>query len=102
MCRIEANLFLQVLRWSALGAGVFYGLYHQSKLSTSAKLAAIDREYQHKQSLIEKAKAEYAKKNMPASSKTEGGDGTFKPGTSCLYFLAGQVAREGKHKLALS
>jgi F-type H+-transporting ATP synthase subunit e len=61
-----------------LGAGVFYGLYHQSKLSAAAKLAAIDREYQHKESLIEKAKAEFAKKNMPGGAKTEGGDGTFK------------------------
>jgi hypothetical protein len=72
-----ANVLRQVLRYSALGAGIFYGLYHQAKLSTAAKLAAIDREYEHKQSLIEKARAEYAKKKNPASSKTEGGDGTF-------------------------
>ncbi|CZR54242.1 related to F1F0-ATP synthase subunit E [Phialocephala subalpina] len=69
-----ASTGVNVLRYSALGAGIFYGLYHQAKLSSAAKLAAIDREYQHKQSLIEKAKAEYSKKNMPASAKTEGGD----------------------------
>lgn len=69
-----ADIPAQVLRWSALGAGIFYGLYHQAKLSTAAKLAAIDREYQHKQSLIEKAKAEYTKKSLPQSAKTEGGD----------------------------
>ena len=65
---------LQVLRYAALGTGVFYGLYHQSKLNTAAKLAAANREYEHKQSLIEKAKAEFSKKNLPASAKTEGGD----------------------------
>lgn len=69
-------MFLQVLRYSALGAGIFYGFYHQAKLSSAAKLAAIDREYKHKQSLIEQAKAEYSKKNLPPSAKTEGGDST--------------------------
>jgi len=73
------SICLQVLRYSALGAGIFYGLYRQASLSASAKLAAIDREYEHKRSLIEKAKAEYTKKNMPASTKTEGGDSTFEP-----------------------
>jgi hypothetical protein len=68
----------QVLRWSALAAGVFYGLYHQASLTASAKLSAINKEYEHKQSLIEKAKAEYSKKHMPAEKKTESGDGTFK------------------------
>jgi F-type H+-transporting ATP synthase subunit e len=68
----------QVLRYSALAAGVFYGLYHQASLTASAKLSAINREYEHKQSLIEKAKAEYSKKNMPAEKKTESGDSTFK------------------------
>jgi len=42
-------------------------------------LAAIDKDYQHKQSLIEKAKAEYTKKNLPASAKTEGGDSMLDP-----------------------
>jgi F-type H+-transporting ATP synthase subunit e len=84
------NTLLQVLRYSALGAGIFYGLYHQAKLSTSAKLAAVNREYEHKQSLIEKAKAEYTKKNQPSSQKTEGGGGMFDPiscfGVQAEYF----------------
>jgi hypothetical protein len=70
---------MQVLRYSALGAGILYGFYHQAKLSASAKAAAINREYEHKQSLIEKAKAEYAKKNLPPGSKTAGDDSTFGP-----------------------
>ncbi|RDW84402.1 hypothetical protein BP6252_01992 [Coleophoma cylindrospora] len=69
-----ASTGVNVLRYSALGAGIFYGIYHQASLSASAKLAAIDREYKHKQSLIEQAKAEYAKKNLPAETKTTGGD----------------------------
>jgi hypothetical protein len=60
-----------------LGAGVLYGFYHQSSLSASAKVAAVNREYEHKQKLIEQAKAEYSKKNLPAGSKTTEGDGMF-------------------------
>jgi F-type H+-transporting ATP synthase subunit e len=64
----------KVLRYSALAAGVFYGLYHQASLSASAKLAAVNREYEHKQSLIEKAKAEYSRKKNTSTNKTESGD----------------------------
>lgn len=67
----------QVLRYSALAAGVFYGLYHQASLTAATKLSAINREYEHKRSLIEKAKAEYSKKNVSAD-KNESGDGTLK------------------------
>ncbi|KAH8781803.1 putative ATP synthase subunit E, mitochondrial [Hyaloscypha finlandica] len=68
-----ASTGVNVLRYSALGAGIFYGMYHQAKLSSAAKLAAINREYEHKQQLIEKAKAEYSKSKSPASAKTESG-----------------------------
>jgi F-type H+-transporting ATP synthase subunit e len=60
----------QVLRYSALGAGLFYGLYHQAKLSSAAKLAAVNKEYEHRQSLINQAKAEYTKKSQPKSEET--------------------------------
>jgi len=76
---------LQVLRWSALGLGVFYGVYRQASLSSAAKLAAIDREYQHKQSLIEMAKVEYTKKNLPPSEKKEGGDSMLDPVFSLAF-----------------
>ena len=73
---------MQVLRWSALGAGIFYGLYRQSMLSAKSKVHEIDTEYDHKSKLIQKAKAEWTKKTMPKESKTEGG------GSKCfLYFL---------------
>ncbi|KUJ11231.1 putative ATP synthase subunit E, mitochondrial [Mollisia scopiformis] len=77
-----ASTGVNVLRYSALGAGIFYGLYHQAKLSTAAKLSAINREYEHKQELIEKAKVEYSKKNAPPSAKKEGGDVISDPNDS--------------------
>jgi F-type H+-transporting ATP synthase subunit e len=61
------------LRWAALGAGVAYGAYHQSTLSAQAKVAQQQREYHHKQTLIEKAKEEYIKKTQPQ----KGDGGTF-------------------------
>ena len=75
---------LQVLRYTVFGSGLFYGLYHQSKLGAAEKLAAIDREYARKQSLIEKARAEYTKKNLPPAAET---DGRF-PGISLKQLLA--------------
>ena len=57
---------LQVLRYSALGLGLFYGFYHQLKITSSEKAAAAKREYEHKQSLINQAKAEYSKLKNPA------------------------------------
>ena len=56
-----------------MGAGVLYGVYHQASLSTAAKLAAIDRQYEHKQKLIDQAKAEYSKSKLPQSAKTSEG-----------------------------
>ncbi|EHK98811.1 hypothetical protein GLAREA_05704 [Glarea lozoyensis ATCC 20868] len=69
-----ASTGVNILRWSALGSGILYGVYHQAKLTTAAKLAAIDRQYEHKQKLIEQAKAEYSKSKLPPSSKTSEGD----------------------------
>ncbi|MCJ1351591.1 MAG: hypothetical protein MMC33_001575 [Icmadophila ericetorum] len=64
---------VNVLRYSALGAGIFYGVYHQSALSSQAKIHETNREYAAKQNLIAKAKAEWTKKNLPADKKTSGG-----------------------------
>lgn len=63
---------IQVLRWSALGLGVFYGLYRQSTISAADKLKANMAEYEHKQSLIEQAKSEYQKLNAPSDNKSSG------------------------------
>ncbi|RKF61274.1 hypothetical protein OnM2_043008 [Erysiphe neolycopersici] len=63
-----ASTGLNVLRYSVLGAGLIYGFLHQSKLSSAAKLSAINKEYQHQQALINQAKKAYAKRNLPSSS----------------------------------
>ena len=66
----------QVLRYSALVFGVFYGFSHQKTLNANAKVQHEEHEYRKKESLIEKAKLEWAKKSMPPQSKT--GDGGSK------------------------
>ena len=68
-----ANASWQVLRYSALALGVFYGFYHQRSLNSSQKAAAAKREYEHKQALIEQAKAEYTKSKQPPAPSTSSG-----------------------------
>lgn len=68
-----ANVRLQVLRYSALAFGVFYGYSHQRTITATQKAAAEKHVYEHKQQLIEKAKAEFAKKKNPASVAVSGG-----------------------------
>ncbi|KAJ9195489.1 hypothetical protein DTO166G4_3072 [Paecilomyces variotii] len=63
---------VNVLRYSALVAGLIYGFSHQSSLNSQAKHAEIEREYKRKESLIQQAKAEFAKKHAPADKKSEG------------------------------
>lgn len=75
--------FTQVLRYSALAFGVFYGFTHQRSIYATQRAAAEKHEYEHKQQLIEKAKAEFAKKKSPASaSSTTGGREYNKPAAS--------------------
>ncbi|KAI1776513.1 ATP synthase subunit E [Hypoxylon cercidicola] len=57
---------VNVLRYSALAFGVFYGFTHQRSINSTTRAAAAKREYQHKQQLIEQARAEYAKSKNPA------------------------------------
>lgn len=66
-----------MLRYSALAFGALYGFYHQSSISASEKLQAINQQYERKVKLIEEAKAEFKKKNMPQESKTAGGGSRF-------------------------
>lgn len=63
----------QVLRYSALAFGVFYGFSHQRTINAANRAAAEKHEYEHKQQLIEKAKEEFARKKNPASASTTGG-----------------------------
>ncbi|KAI0151897.1 ATP synthase E chain-domain-containing protein [Hypoxylon sp. NC0597] len=62
---------VNVLRYSALALGIFYGFTHQRSINAAQKAAAAQKEYEHKQHLIEQAKAEYAKSKSPARTTTE-------------------------------
>jgi F-type H+-transporting ATP synthase subunit e len=63
---------LQVLRWSALGLGVFYGFTHQRGITSAQKAEHAQHAYDQKQKLIQQAKAEFAKKNNPTASASDG------------------------------
>ncbi|KAI9669091.1 MAG: hypothetical protein M1831_000683 [Alyxoria varia] len=56
---------LNVLRYSALGFGIFYGLSHQRKIYANDRVASEKHEYEQKVSLIDRAKAEFARKKNP-------------------------------------
>ncbi|CAI7652380.1 unnamed protein product [Penicillium glandicola] len=60
-----ASQGVNVLRYSALVAGLVYGVYHQSSLNSVTKRAEVEHEYARKERLIEQAKAEYKKKTQP-------------------------------------
>ncbi|KAJ5747261.1 uncharacterized protein N7511_008957 [Penicillium nucicola] len=62
---------VNVLRYSALVAGLVYGVYHQSSLNSITKRTEIEHEYARKERLIEQAKAEYKKKTQPQETKTQ-------------------------------
>jgi hypothetical protein len=70
----------QVLRYSALLFGIFYGFSHQRTINANAKAAHAEHEYKHKEALIQKAKAEFAKKNLPPQAKAADGGGEFLSG----------------------
>ncbi|KEZ44181.1 hypothetical protein SAPIO_CDS3108 [Scedosporium apiospermum] len=63
---------VNVLRYSALALGVFYGFTHQRKITATQKAEADKREYQRKEALINQAKSEYARiKNPPVASAAD-------------------------------
>ncbi|KAG8421083.1 F1F0 ATP synthase subunit e, mitochondrial [Metarhizium acridum] len=61
-----ASTGVNVLRWSALAVGVFYGFSHQRTITATQRAEHAKHEWESKQKLIDRAKAEYAKKNNPA------------------------------------
>ncbi|KAK7417968.1 F1F0 ATP synthase subunit e, mitochondrial [Neonectria magnoliae] len=61
-----ASTGVNVLRWSALGLGVFYGFTHQRKITSTQRAQHAKHEYEQKEKLIQAAKAEFARKNNPA------------------------------------
>jgi F-type H+-transporting ATP synthase subunit e len=70
----------QVLRWSALATGLFYGAYTQLSISARERAQAEQKAYNHKESLIRQAKAEWAKTHPQEQPKPSGG--TFPDATS--------------------
>ncbi|GLI80619.1 F1F0 ATP synthase subunit e, mitochondrial [Penicillium ochrochloron] len=62
---------VNVFRYSALVAGLIYGVYHQSSLTQAAKRTEIEHEYARKERLIEQAKAEWKKKTQPKQETTQ-------------------------------
>ncbi|KAF1981454.1 hypothetical protein K402DRAFT_425409 [Aulographum hederae CBS 113979] len=62
-----ASMGVNVLRWSALGVGLFYGITHQAAISSKDKLAAKNAAYDHQAKLVSDAKAEWARKHAPPS-----------------------------------
>ncbi|KAG6003301.1 hypothetical protein E4U21_002189 [Claviceps maximensis] len=69
-----ASTGVNVLRWSALAVGVFYGFSHQRTITASQRAEHDKHEYESKQKLIDQAKAEFAKKQ--ASSTVAKNDAT--------------------------
>ncbi|KAL4883660.1 ATP synthase E chain-domain-containing protein [Aspergillus karnatakaensis] len=63
---------VNVLRYSALVAGLVYGFYHQSSITATTRRAEADREYARQERLIEQAKAEWKKKTQPQDAKSSG------------------------------
>ncbi|KAG5365663.1 ATP synthase subunit e [Yarrowia sp. B02] len=63
---------LNVLRWSALGAGVVYGFVHNRTLYSEAEKKVADAKYKKQEKLIEQAKAEWARLH-PAPAAAAGG-----------------------------
>ncbi|KAF8455676.1 ATP synthase E chain-domain-containing protein [Terfezia claveryi] len=58
---------VNVLRYTALAAGILYGIQHQRTLYKKQQQHKDSEEYAHKEALIRKAKEEYKKKTSPPS-----------------------------------
>ncbi|KAJ2982321.1 hypothetical protein NUW58_g6468 [Xylaria curta] len=67
---MSATSGVNVLRYSALAFGVFYGFTHQRSITASQRAAAAKKDYEHKQHLINQAKAEYSRSKNPAATAT--------------------------------
>ncbi|KAH6648561.1 mitochondrial ATPase, f0 complex, subunit E [Truncatella angustata] len=61
---------VNVLRYSALAFGVFYGFSHQRTINSATKAAHEKKEYDHQKQLIEQARAKFAEKKNPSTEKS--------------------------------
>ncbi|KAH9878941.1 hypothetical protein J1614_002376 [Plenodomus biglobosus] len=69
---MSTSVGVNVLRWSALGFGVFYGAYHQLSLSAADKAKAMQKEWERKERLIKEAKQQWAKDHPSEQPKSSG------------------------------
>ncbi|KAK0881244.1 F1F0 ATP synthase subunit e, mitochondrial [Friedmanniomyces endolithicus] len=69
-----ASSGVNLLRWSALAVGVFYGFSHQNAIHSRDKKAVTQHEWDRKAQIIDQAKAEWKKRNDPDSGKDNGGE----------------------------
>ncbi|KAJ4296198.1 F1F0 ATP synthase subunit e, mitochondrial [Kalmusia sp. IMI 367209] len=76
---MSTSVGVNVLRWSALATGVFYGIYNQVSISSRERLQAKQHEYQQKESLIQQAKAEWAKTHSSEQPKQSSGGANADP-----------------------
>lgn len=60
------------MKWSFLGAGVFYGFWHNRTLANQAEVKRFNKEWARKEKLIAEAKEKYAKLNAPKDSSPSG------------------------------
>ncbi|KAK5940828.1 F1F0 ATP synthase subunit e, mitochondrial [Knufia obscura] len=74
MSTVSTSQGANVLRWSALAFGIFYGFSHQRTINSQNHAAHAQAEWKHKEDLIQKAKLEWKKKQNP-SAFTKGDDG---------------------------
>ncbi|KAF1959192.1 hypothetical protein CC80DRAFT_490170 [Byssothecium circinans] len=86
---MSTSVGVNVLRWSALATGVFYGFYNQLSISARERAQAKQHEYQHKESLIQQAKAEWQRKQAPAQSQSSGAKADPKDPNADLNTLLG-------------
>jgi len=73
----------QVLRWSALGFGVFYGAYHQLSLSAADKAKAAQKEWERKERLIQEAKQQWARDHPSQQPRASTGGTSMHSFTHC-------------------
>ncbi|KAM0424757.1 hypothetical protein ACHAPT_010067 [Fusarium lateritium] len=66
-----ASTGVNVLRWSALGVGVFYGFTHQRAITSAQRAEHAQHEYEKKEKLIQQAKAEFAKQKNPTAASAD-------------------------------
>lgn len=87
---------MQVIRWSALAFGVFFGFSHQRTITANQKAAHDQHEWEHKQKLIDQAKAEYAKLKNPApASKGDDGMSSISPSLLKQMVASHRTIRRG-------